>query len=241
VKARVRVEACRAPDGGVRFPVLRSEPPLSARVAAGELWLVGTAAGPLGRDRVEVSVEVGPGAALGVRSAAATVALAAASDEGSILHVDASVGPGGLLRWAPEPLVPTGRCRHRSAARVQLADGARLVWRDELVAGRTDEEPGSCAVSLLVDGPSGPVLRHELRIGPDAPGWAEGAVLAGARAIGTLVVVGVPGLPTCASRLAGGAGIQPLAAGGVLVTALGSGAATVRSALDEAVALLLGA
>jgi hypothetical protein len=37
------------------------------------------------------------------------------------------------LRWLPEPTIATAGCHHRAAARIRLAAGARLVWRDELV------------------------------------------------------------------------------------------------------------
>jgi urease accessory protein len=235
VHAEVRVEARRTATGRTAFPVLRSQPPLTARLAGDAVWLVGTAAGPLGGDRVEVDLGVGGGVELTVRSAAATVALAGDAGEGSALVVRAVVGSDARLLWLPEPLVATGRCNHRSTARISMEPGAVLVWREELVAGRTGEAPGSCAVAMQVDTADGPVLRHELRIGPGAPGWAGPAVLDGARATGTVVVVGVPDLPVTTVVLPLGAVVQPLPAGGVLVTALAPGAAAVRQALDEAV------
>lgn len=236
MRADAAVVAERATEGGgTRLTRVRSAPPLGVRAAAGSVWLVGTAAGPLAGDRVRLRVEVGAGASLTVRSTAAMVVLGGPAPEGSELSIDVDVGPGAELRWLPEPTVATGRCRHRTSARVRLAVGATLVWREELVTGRHGEGPGRFTSRLDVESEGGPVFRQEVAVGQGAPGWAGPAVLGGAKASGTLVVIG--------AGLSGGlldeqAAVMPLAAGGAVVSAVAADAATLRRVLDERLALI---
>ena len=227
--------------GPTRLTRLRSSPPLALRAAAGSVWLVGTAAGPLGGDRLQLRVEVGAGACLTVRSTAAMVVLGAREGEESVLDVDVDVGPGGRLAWLPEAAVATAGCRHRSTAAVRLARGATLVWREELVAGRCGEGPGRYRSRLDVEVEGRPLLRQEMAVGDDAPGWAGPAVLGGAGAAGIVAAIGPPlgatppPPPTVAGWRRPGAG--PADGDRAAVLALGAGGVLVSAAADDAVAL----
>src|SRR5688500_13576061 len=152
--ARVAVVADR---GRSRLAELSGEPPLlprrtgprmgprtGSRTGAGpvQVHLVGGAAGPLGGDRLRLEIEVGAGAALCLRTVAASVALPGPDGAESRLDVVATVAAGGRLSWLPEPLIAAAGCRHVAAADVTVAEGGRLVWRDEVVCGRHGEEPG---------------------------------------------------------------------------------------------------
>ncbi len=237
LRSDASIVAERASGGsGTRLRRLSSSPPLALRAAAGSVWLVGTAAGPLGGDRLRLRVEVGAGAALTVRSTAATVVLGG----DSTLEVEVDVGPGGRLRWLPEPTVATARCRHRSSAVVRLDSGASLVWREELVAGRHGEAPGPFTSRLEVERDGRPLLRQELRVGEGAPGWSGPAVLGGAKAAGVVVVVepAAGALPSTPAKQ--GAAVMALAGGGVVVSATAPGAASLRRALDEGTAAVRG-
>src|SRR5687768_16184312 len=71
--ARARIIAEADGSGATRLPVLRSSVPLVLRQAEDAVWIVGGAAGPLGGDDLGLDIDVGPGAALTVRTAAAAV------------------------------------------------------------------------------------------------------------------------------------------------------------------------
>jgi urease accessory protein len=231
--ATARIVAAAGDGGHSRLPVLRSEAPLLVRrTGPATVHLVGGAAGPLGGDRLRLSIEVGPGADLTVGSVAATVALpppaamvALPGAGWSRTDVVVEVAAGGRLRWLPEPLVAAAGCRHEAVTTVDLAPDARLVWRDELVCGRHGEEPGDATLRATVRLDGRPLYRHDLAVGPHAPGWAGGAVLGGARAYGSLLVVNEPPPEVPATLMA-------LAGPGVLAVAVGPDARAVRAALS---------
>src|SRR5205807_10459980 len=103
--------------------------------------LVVGAAGSLCVDQLHLDIEVRPDAALCLRTVAASVALPARSGTPSRFVVAVTVAAGGSLRWLPEQTVAAAGCHHATVATVELADGAALVWRDELVCGRYGEAP----------------------------------------------------------------------------------------------------
>ncbi len=235
--ASARVVARLGPAGVTHLAELRSAPPLSLRRAAGALWMVGSAAGPLPGDRVALSVGVGAGASLTVRSTAASVALGAHGDDHSEFLVEAEVGAGGELRWLPEPTVASAGCHHRYLARIRLGAGARLVWRDELVLGRHGEGPGRLTSRIDIDAAGVPLLRHELRVGPGEPGWEGPAITGGAGAVGMVVVIGPrdrAGAPPPGAWRSPEAAMLPLAGGGAVMSAMASGAHELRRQLDTA-------
>lgn len=244
MRAAARVEAVADGAGGTRLAVLSGEVPLlprrtGPRPGPGEpvtVHLVGGAAGPLGGDDLTVDIVVGPGAALRIRSVAASIALPDRTGSPSHTLVRATVAAGGHLDWLPEPLIAAARCRHEALTRITLDEGASLRWRDELVCGRHGEDPGDASVITVVRYAGRPLLHHQVAVGPSSPGWTGAAVLGGARATGTLVVVdpswASAGPPPAAVR-ADRAARAPLAGPGVLVTSAGLDAATVRADIEE--------
>lgn len=232
--AVARIAATADGRGRTAVTTLYGEAPLLPRLTGlAEVHLVGGAAGPLGGDDLRLEIDVGPGAALCVRTVAASIALPGrAGGAISRTRICARVAAGARLTWLPEPLIAARGCRHEALATVELAAGARLVWREELVCGRHGEPPGDVRLSLDVRRDGRPLHRHELAVGPDAPGWAGAAVLGGAGAFGTLLLAGldcVPGPPTA------GAAVAPLAAGGVVAMATGADLRAVRAVLDPLV------
>ncbi|GAA2458751.1 hypothetical protein GCM10010191_93480 [Actinomadura vinacea] len=226
--ARAAVTAELGPAGRTRLTRLRSDGPLALRAAAGALYLVGAAAGPLGGDDLELEVTVGPGARLAVRSAAASLALPGKGE--SRTTVRAEVGAGGHLDFAPEPAVAAAGCRHRAVARIALAEGATLRWREELILGRYGERPGRHTSRFDVTVGGAPLLRHELRL-DDPAVRASRAVLGEAGAAGSVLLAG-PEL-TGSPRTGEGWAVLPLAGAGVLVTALAPDSAALRRRLTE--------
>lgn len=211
--------------------------------------LVGGAAGPLCGDDLRIDVEVGPDAWLDLRSVAASLALPGrAGLPPSRLVVRAAVEAGGMLRWQPEPVVAVAGCRHETITEVTVAAGGRLIWRDDLVCGRFREPAGDLRADLTVRYAGAMLYRHELAIGPSAPGWSGVAILGrnppaparertasgdgpgDGRATGTVVLAGTrladPAI------LGGNAALMPLAGPGVVATAVGADSRQVRAALD---------
>ena len=123
---------------------------------------MGGAGGPLGGDDLALDIEVGPGASLTLRTAAASLAQPGEAPGPSRIEVRAGVGEGGEFRWLPEPVVAVRGCVHLMEATVTLDRGATLVWREEVILGRHREVPGSVCTRTIVDLDGTPLLRHEL-------------------------------------------------------------------------------
>src|SRR5690606_17050233 len=94
------------------------------------------------------------------------------------------------LHWLPEPTIVVRGCDHRAAARIDLAAGAELVWREVVVLGRHQEAAGSLLQRLRVDVAGRPLLRNDLAVGPRWPGSLGPAGVGVARAVATGLVVG---------------------------------------------------
>jgi len=243
MRATARVVALADAAGRTRLATLRGEPPLVARRTGPrdaadevEVHLVGAAAGPLGGDDLRIEVEVGAGARLCLRTVAASLALPGAGGERSRLEMVVQVAAGGWLRWLPEPLIAATGCHHLSRSTVELARGAGLVWREELVCGRHGEPAGDATLETTVRYAGRTLLRTDVAVGPRAAGWDGAAVLGGARVTGSVLVVRPDwadgGLPA-AAPLGPAAAVLPLATGpGVLVSATGPDFHTVRNHLN---------
>jgi urease accessory protein len=180
-----------------RCTTLRSAPPISLRDTPEGLYLVASGAGPIGGDELALDVDVAGGASLVVRSAAASMVLPGPTGRVSSLQVRVRVGPGGALRWTPEPTILVAGCDHRAATTIELAGGATLWWREVVVLGRHDEPSGSLLQRLRADREGAPLLRTELPVGPRWPGAGGPAGTDGASVVTSLLVVGLdePALP----------------------------------------------
>ncbi len=126
--------------------------------------IVSQAAGPLNGDEVVVELDVGPGAALRVRTTAATLALPApgSGQRPSRMAVSAEVGEEGLLDWRPEPVVLADGAELDSRTQFRLAATARMAAQEVVVLGRHAEVGGRAAMSIALDVDGQPVLRQRL-------------------------------------------------------------------------------
>ena len=235
MKARARVVAESDDRGATRLTALRSEAPLALRSTPDGLYLVGGAGGPLGGDDLTLDLTVGAGARLTVRTAAASMALPGAGP--SKVRVRATVAAGGELRWLPEPVVAVDGCVHHMEATVDLEGGAVLTWREELILGRHGEAGGSVVTRTSIDLAGQPLLRHELGLGPRYPPAAGPAVVAGARAVGSLVVAGLEATVP-AVTLGPTAAVLPLAGDGAQIVVLAGAARELRRQLDAGLQVL---
>ncbi|MFD5075230.1 urease accessory protein UreD [Streptomyces sp. NPDC058371] len=242
VRATARIVAQDDGRGGTSLPVLEGEGPLAPRRtrahgAEARVVLVGAMSGPLGGDHLTVEARAGERALLHVGSAAATIALPGQAKGEARYDVRLTVAAGGELRWLPEQLISANGSELSVSSCIELAAGARLVFREEQVLGRAGEEPGRLTSRLTVRLDGRPLLDQELSCGPGAPGgWDGPAVLAGHRALGQLVVVRpeFEHEPVTPRLLGEYAALTPLAGPGVLVTALAPDGLRLRRTLDEA-------
>ena len=255
MRASARLVAEAHPGGGTRLTALAGQAPLLLRetdpgwepssgsdsAAAALVQLVGGAAGPLGGDELRYSLDVGPGARLRVRSVAASIALPGRHGKESSLEITARVEAGAALSWSPPPLIAARGARHRTTARVDLAEDARLVWREETILGRYGEEPCSIATRLRVRRAGHVLLDQTFAVGPDHPGSLGPAVAGTGRAVGTVVIVDPAWAQTAPSdRLAlaprddpdGAVAVLSLAGPAVVVSALAPDSLTLSRLLD---------
>ncbi|GIJ23670.1 urease accessory protein UreD [Micromonospora lutea] len=194
MRATARLVARADRHGRTTLAELRGESPLLLRqVPASDggvtVYVVGGAAGPLAGDDLRLEIEVDQGARVRVHTVAASIALPGRPGAVSRMLVRASVSEQAVLHWLPEQLVAAAGCAHVADAQVDVAAGGTLHWRDELICGRHGEQPGDVEINTWVDLAGRPLLRQSLAVGPNAPGWAGPAVLAGAPATGSLLVV----------------------------------------------------
>lgn len=232
MRTRVLVAALAGAGGRTYVSEMRAEGQLAVRSTdppgtrgAARVHLIGTAAGPLSGDEVVVRVEIGPGAALELGSAAAAVALPARGvREPARIRLEAVVAAGGRLDVALEPVVVCRGAQIDAVTCVVAEPGAHVSVREVTVIGRYREHGGDWVgrMSACVDGV--PVLRSSLRSGSVLPD-GSGAVLSWLH-----LHPGEHGGPATVPVPGGGAVRTPLAGPGTLVTSWGRDLADVVSA-----------
>ncbi|MFB4421025.1 urease accessory protein UreD [Streptomyces sp. QL37] len=105
------------------------------------LALVGTTAGLLAGDELRIRVTVGPGARLHLMEPAGLVAYDHRGGRSSWRAV-VEIAPGGELTWDSKPFVVSTGADVTRDMDVTTAPGARMLWRDTLVLGRSGERGG---------------------------------------------------------------------------------------------------
>jgi urease accessory protein len=220
MRSVVVLEANATPIGSTRLSRLQASGALAVRRTADcEVHLVGTAAGPVGDDVIEIHVHVGEGATLAVNGVAATIALAGAVPGISRVSLDVTVAEGARLELTMPPLIVTRDADVGSATDVVLDPGAHLVLTEQVVFGRAAEPGGRWHGCLLVDiGPhpalrqtqTSDVLAHAI---PSGEGKIRGALVTR--------FVHMPGHALPPAGSVGGAYVVPLQTGGWQVTSVG--------------------
>lgn len=175
-----------AGDGSVVARGALAVAPYWCRWDGATLWLVGSAAHPVGDDDVTLDLHVGEGATVTVRSVAAMIVYAA-KGSGTRLTTRLHVAAGATLTWRPEPVIVTARARHRSTLVADVATGGTLVADELVVFGRSDEAAGQFAsvTDLRRDGEPTCLTSFDTA----TPGWSGPGGTAGAKVIGTRLVV----------------------------------------------------
>ena len=106
-----------------------------------------------------------------------------------------------------------------------------MVLRDEVLLGRHGEAGGSARFALRVSHAGRPMLHHSLEVSGTDPAAMGPAVLAGHRAVGTLLRVGTAETAEIPVTATPEVAFMPLAGPGSLVTALAHDAVSLRRRL----------
>ena len=263
MRASARLAVARSSNAGrakTRITCLRADPPLALRPTfpsgseplkhwnmqgptTARVALVASAAGPIGGDHLRLRVEVSAGAALVLRSVAASLVLPGPHAQPSHSEVTISVGADATLVWLPGAVIAARGCDHYATTRVTLAPGARLLIREELVLGRYGEQAGSIRQRQRVCLGDHPLHDQELHVGPDAPGSDGPAITGGRRAVGSTLVVdpdwaGMDGFhqPAVAGDVT--TARLPLCGPAVIFTAVAPDLLALRQRLDTSLAEL---
>ena len=152
------------------------------------LAMVNGAAGPLGGDRLNFRLHVGPGAHVTVCSVAAAMAQPGPRGEQSELSVEIAVGEDASLDWRPQPTVSVMGSDHRVDVRLAAAGTSRVAMCEGVSLGRSGEPPGRFALHERVVIDDFAVLDHETVFAP-GPLMGPGAQGRG-RSMTSEVVVG---------------------------------------------------
>ncbi|MDJ1131931.1 urease accessory protein UreD [Streptomyces iconiensis] len=201
--------------------------PVASQPGVLRLALVGTRAGLLAGDALDLRVTVGPGARLELIEPAGLVAY---DHRGGAATWSATVtlGEGARLCWAARPFVVSSGARVHRSVEADLARGAGMLWRELLVLGRSGERGGAVRTVTRASYDGAELLVEDLDFSD--PGERElPGILHGARFLGSVTHFGTerPGDPDdpYLTRLAGP---------GALVRHLGPSAPPLESALDGA-------
>lgn len=226
MRSELAIELVQAGDGSVVARGALAIAPFWCRWDGATLWFVGSAATPVGEDDITIDLRVGPGVHAAVRSVAAMVVYAARGD-GTTLTTRLHVAPGASLDWQPEPVIVTARARHRGLLVADVAAGGVLVADELVVLGRSDEVAGAFAATtdLRIDGTTTSLTSYDTAL----PGWSGPGGTAGAKVVGTRVLVGPE--PGAAVVDASTVVLHP-DAGGALATTLAASPDQARARLD---------
>jgi urease accessory protein len=132
------------------------------RTGPHRVHVVGTGAWPLGGDRVALSVHVGAGARVELAAVAATIALPGRTTGRSRFDMQIHVEAGGTAVIDLGPTVVASAAEHVTSTSVRLEGDARLLLRELVVLGRTDEPPGRSHSRIDIICDARPVLREAL-------------------------------------------------------------------------------
>lgn len=185
--AELAIELHLAGDGSVVARGNLAVPPYWCRWDGANLWIVGSAACPVGEDDITIDLQVGEGVSATVRTVAATI-IYAARGEGTRLTTRLQVAPGATLIWKPEPVIVTARANHRTTFVADVQTGGALAADEIVVFGRSEEKPGHyvSVTDLRQDG--NPIYLSSYDTA--TPAWSGPAGTAGAKVVGTRLVVG---------------------------------------------------
>ena len=189
MEARTELVARVDASGRSRLHHVSCEVPLLFREARTDgptlaLTWVNGAAGPLGGDRLRLSLTVEEGAAVRIRSTGAAMVHPGPSGASSTFDIDIALAAGATLDGWPAPTVSVQRSRHRTSMLLTAHADASARVVESVVRGRHAEPAGRLALHQRVVVGGVPVLDQELDLadgpfsGPGAHGPARAVLSA---------------------------------------------------------------
>ena len=160
---------------------VRSQPPLTLRRSGGRLLVVGSAAGPVGGDELDLHLTVAPGAHVSIGTVAATIVWPGPHGQRSTMSLTIDVGAGAHVDWSPCPTISVAGCDHLMSTVVRLDRGATCRVVEELALGRGDEPTGRLDATVRIERDGAPLVHHRERFGVDVPGWSSTTAVGDAR------------------------------------------------------------
>lgn len=220
-----------------RLTRLECTPPLTVRQVRSDdpgtcaLCLVGSAAGPLAGDDLELDLTVCRGAAASLQAAGASLALGGGGTRR--LHTSVRVGEHGRFDAHPAPLVAAAGSQIDVSVDLDFAADATIGWHEILVLGRSGEPSGALTLRWDVTCAGRPVLRQFVDLAdPRLATWP--GLVAGARVLATSLVHD-PSRRMHTHVHSPTAVVAELGEHTALVTVLGSDVADVRAQLPACV------
>jgi urease accessory protein len=219
--------------GGV-LGELACAPPLTLRKVRGEdpgrceLRLVGTAAGPLPGDDLELCLQLKPGARAVLRATGSQLAQGrAGSGAAAALSVRAELGAGAFLDADPGPLIVCAGSRVDVRVELALGQGTVVRWRELIVLGRTGEPSGQATLHWDVTRAGRALFRQSVDLAHQGR-----TLVGGRRVLASALLAGLAGPPR--TVVASPQAVAQLVADDtLLVTVLGDDAASATRQLDE--------
>lgn len=161
VRSRVEIVVDAGAPGASRFTKLSAEGGIAVRrTSATGVHLVGTAAGPIGDDTIEVIIVVGRGAHLDLRGVAATICLPGATSGVSRLRFHITLQSDATLYCTLPSLIVCRGSRVDSTTEVAVEESSVLMLSEDVSFGRAGEAAGDWKSRTLVDFPGRPALRQ---------------------------------------------------------------------------------
>ncbi|MFE2375610.1 urease accessory protein UreD [Streptomyces sp. NPDC059398] len=158
------------------------------------LALVGTRAGLLAGDALTLRITVGAGARLHLVEPAGLVAYDHRGGT-SAWHARVEIAEGGELTWDAQPFVVSSGADVLRTMDIGLAAGARMLWRDTLVLGRSGERGGRVRATTRATYDGADLLVEELDLRDPEIRELPG-ILGAHRVIGSVTALGAtPGGP----------------------------------------------
>ncbi|HTH06753.1 MAG TPA: urease accessory protein UreD, partial [Ilumatobacteraceae bacterium] len=143
--------------------------------------VVGSAAGPVGGDELDLHLTVAPGAHVSIGTVAATIVWPGPDGQRSTMSLTIDVGTGGHVDWHPCPTVSVAGSDHLMSTLVRLGRRATCRIVEELALGRGDEPSGRLDASVRIERDGSPVVHHHERFGAGSPGWGSTTSVGDAR------------------------------------------------------------
>lgn len=159
--SRVEIVVDAGAPGASRFTKLSAEGGIAVRrTSPTGVHLVGTAAGPIGDDTIEVVIVVGRGAHLDVRGVAATICLPGATSGVSRLRFHIMLHSDATLDCTLPSLIVCRGSRVDATTEIAAEESSVLTLSEHVSFGRSGETAGDWKSRTLVDFQGRPAFRQ---------------------------------------------------------------------------------